>query len=435
MALTATAGFAQKQWTLQDCLYYAMANSITLKKQQVQKASATEDLKGAKAALLPTFSGSTNQSVGYRPWQDVGGLTVTNGTVNSKVDKTYYNGSYTLSGRWTVWNGGKNVNTIRLDKIAEQQAELSVEETANTIQEQIARLYIQILYQTEQLKVNEQTAETARKNEQRGEEMLRVGKMSKADVAQLTAQRATDEYNIVAASSQLATYKLQLKQLLEITDEEPFEVAVPDYSDEEVLAEVPQLQTVYEQALLTRPEMERLKLAVKSSDLNVKIAKAGWLPSLSMTAGVGTSTNSLGNNKWGTQMKTNFDTQLGLSVTVPIYDGRVTKTAVNKAKLQQQTAMLNLQDQEKQLYATIQTYWLDTQNNQEKYKAASASVTSEEESYSLLSEQFSLGLKNIVELMTGKDKLLSAQQSRLQSKYQAIYNRQMLRFYEKGIIK
>jgi len=176
-------------------------------------------------------------------------------------------------------------------------------------------------------------------------------------------------------------------------------------------------------------------LAVKSSDLNVKIAKAGWLPSLSMTAGVGTSTNSLGNNKWGTQMKTNFDTQLGLSVTVPIYDGRVTKTAVNKAKLQQQTAMLNLQDQEKQLYATIQTYWLDTQNNQEKYKAASASVTSEEESYSLLSEQFSLGLKNIVELMTGKDKLLSAQQSRLQSKYQAIYNRQMLRFYEKGIIK
>ena len=93
---------AQKQWTLQDCIDYAMDNNITLQKSKLQKQSATEDLKGAKAALLPTLSASTNQSLGYQPWKDAGIATVTNGTVNTKIDKTSYNGSYSLSGQWTV---------------------------------------------------------------------------------------------------------------------------------------------------------------------------------------------------------------------------------------------------------------------------------------------------------------------------------------------
>ena len=124
---------AQKQWTLQDCIDYAMENNITLKKSQLQKQSATEDLKGAKGALLPTFSASTNQSLGYQPWKDTGMAYVTNGTVNTKVDKTSYNGSYSVSGQWTVWNGGRNTNTVKLDRLAEQEAELSSRETANSI--------------------------------------------------------------------------------------------------------------------------------------------------------------------------------------------------------------------------------------------------------------------------------------------------------------
>lgn len=133
--LSASAGFAQKQWTLQECIDYAMANNITLQKSKLQKESATEDLKGAKAALLPTLSASTNQSLGYQPWKDSGMSYVTNGMVNAKVDKTSYNGSYSLSGQWTVWNGNRNLNTIKLDKLSEEQADLSTQETAYSIQE------------------------------------------------------------------------------------------------------------------------------------------------------------------------------------------------------------------------------------------------------------------------------------------------------------
>ena len=426
---------AQKKWTLQDCIDYALENNITLKKSQLQKQSATEDLKGAKAALLPTVSASTNQSLGYQPWKDTGMAYVTNGTVNTKVDKTSYNGSYSLSGQWTVWNGGRNTNTVKLDRLAEQEAELSTRETANSIQERIAQIYAQILYLDENVRVNEQMLETSKKNEERGQEMLNVGKMSKADLAQLSAQRANDEYSIVETRSQLLNYKLQLKQLLEITDETEFDVAVPEIGDDRILAEIPTLQAVYEEALLSRPEIERSQLAVKGSEVSLNIAKAGWMPNVSLTGGVTTSTNSLSGTGWGSQFKSNVNTQLGVGVSVPIYDGRSTKTAVNKAKIQQLQAQLDLQDQQKTLYSDIQQYWLNAVTNQEKYKAAKSSVESAQQSYDLLSEQFRLGLKNIVELMTGKDNLLSTRQNQLQSKYLTLYNQQMLSFYQGGEIK
>ena len=430
MLLAATGIRAQQQWTLQECVDYAMQNNITLKKARLSAQSAQEDVKGSKAALLPSLSASTNQSVGYRPWQDAGTTTVTNGQVNTKVNKSYYNGSYGLNAQWTVWNGNKKTNTVKQNKLSAQQSELEVETTANSIQEQIAQYYVQILYLTEAVKVSEQSLETSKKNEERGLKMQEVGKMSKADVAQLSAQRATDEYSIVEARANISKYKLQLKQLLELDGTTAFDVAVPATTDAQALAEIPSLQGVYEQALVCRPEIKSGQLAVKSSEYSVKIAKAGYFPTVNLTGGLGTSTNSLSANGWGKQLKTNFDASGGLSVSIPIFDQRQTKTSVSKARIQQQQAQLDLQDKQKQLYQTIEQYWLDAETNQQKFKAALATEQSELQSYELLSEQFQLGLKNIVELMTGKDKLLNAQQNKLQSKYQTILAQQMLRFYK-----
>lgn len=421
---------AQKQWTLQQCLDYAMENNITLKKARLQQQQATEDVKGAKSALLPSLSASTNHSLGYRPWQDNGTTTVTNGQVNSKISKSYYNGSYGLNAQWTVWNGNRNRNQLKLTQLQEDAQELTLQESANNIQEKIAQLYVQILYLTEAVKVSEQSLETSKKNEERGQEMVEVGKMSKADLAQLSAQRASDEYNIVEAQSNIRNYKLQLKQLLELTDNEAFDIATPIATDAMALSAIPSLTTVYEQALTVRPEIEAGKLAVKENDINLKIAQAGKLPTINLTGGLGTSTNSLSNNGWGTQLKTNFDASAGLSLSLPLFDQRQTKTAVNKAKLQREQALLDLQDQQKQLYQTLESYWLDAETNQQKLRAAIATEESEQQSFDLLQEQFRLGLKNIVELMTGKDKLLQAQQNRLQSKYQTLLAQQMLKFYQ-----
>lgn len=431
MSLTANA---QQKWTLEDCINYAIENNISLKQSKLKKQTATETLKQSKAQLLPSLSASTSQGVGYRPWTNSGSITVTNGQVDTKVEKTYYNGSYNVNAQWTVWNGNQNRNQVKLNRVSEEQAELTAQETANTIQEKIAQLYVQILYQTEAIEVNRQSLETSKKNEERGKTMMEVGKMSKADVAQLTAQRATDEYNLVSAESQLAQYKLQLKQLLELTTED-FDVAIPTTSDEQALEEIPSMSSVYEAALLQRPEIKNAELGLKSGDLQLKIAKAGWMPTLNMTGGVSTSTNSLTDNKWGTQMKTNFNSQVGATISIPIYDQRKARTAVNKARITQLEAQLTLQEKQKKVYADIEGYWLNAQTNQQQFRSALLNVASEQASYDLLSEQFQLGLKNIVELMTGKDKLLKAQQNKLQSKYTTILNQQLLKFYKGETMK
>ena len=407
-------------WTLDDCLNYAIKNNISLQKQQLSRLSAVEDVKQSQKALLPTLSANTSQMFGWRPWINDQTTTVANGTVTNKISKTYYNGSYGVNANWTVWNGNRNRNTIKLNQLTEQKVEKDSAASALQLKEQIASLYVQILYLTEAVAVNKQTLETSIKNEERGKTMLEVGKMSKADLAQLTAQRAQDEYYIVNAQSQIATAKKNLKQLLEITNNEEFEIYIPEdiaeTNDQKALEAIPNLNETYQAALASRPEIASAQLSIKSSELNLAIAKAGKLPTIGINGSIGTSSSSMSDRAWDQQIKTNLD-------------GRQTKTAVNKAVLQRRQAELDLMDNQKQIWNTIEGYWIEATTNQQKFRSAQVSVESQQASYDLLSEQFNLGLKNIVELMTGKTNLLNAQQEKLQSKYMTILDIQMLKFY------
>ena len=370
--------FAQThQWTLKDCINHAMQHNISLQKQRLAVKSAEEDMLHSKAELLPSVSASTSQNVNYRPWPETGAARVANGSVQSSVDKVFYNGTYVINAQWTLWNGNRNRNTIALNQL----------------------------------------------------------QMSKADLAQLTAQRAQEEYNVLSAQSTLADFKRQLKQLLQITDSAPFEVAVPTTTDEMALQSIPTVSEVYAQAISWRPELKAAQLAINGAETSIKVAKAQNLPTLSLGASMGTNTTSMSNNAWGTQIKTNFDMGAGLTLSIPLFDNRNKRTAVNRAQFERQSSMLELQDKQTALYSNIEECWLQATNNQNKYKAAKVSVESAQQSYDLLNEQFNLGLKNIIELMTGKNNLVTAQQNELQSKYMAILNIHLLNFYKTGEIK
>ena len=421
-----------KQWSLQDCINYALSNNIQLQKSQLTKSSAQEDYLQAKSALLPSLSASTNQSVNYTPWV-TGGIS-SDGFTRASVDKVYYNGSYSVAGNYTIWNGNKNRNQVKLNKLAEQAAELDSATQALSLQEQIAQLYVQILYSTEAINVNKESYESSLKNEERGKEMVKIGKMSQADLAQLTAQCAQDEYNIVQAESNVKNYKRQLKEILQITNDETFDVTIPCTTDQMALADIPALNGVYQAALQNRPEFLSYQNQLDQNDLNIKIAKAGKMPTISANAGVSTSTTSMNSTSWGSQFKTNFNVAGGIGVSIPIFDNRQTKTSVNKAMIQRESILLDIKNEQTKLYSTIENYWLQANTNQSQFKAAKVSSESAQTSYDLLSEQFKLGLKNIVELRTGKDNLLKAKQNELQAKYLTILNIDMLKFYKNGRI-
>ena len=421
-----------KQWSLKDCIDYALANNISLQKTQLTKASAQEDYLQSKAALLPSLSASTNQSVNYTPWVASG--ISSDGFSRASIDKVYYNGTYSVAGNYTIWNGNKNKNQVKLNKLVAEAAELDSATQAVKLQEQIATLYVQILYSTEAIKVNQESYTSSLQNEERGKEMVKIGKMSQADLAQLTAQRAQDQFNIVQAESNVKNYKRQLKELLQITSDEAFDINVPNTTDAMALDAIPALNGVYAAALENRPEFKTFQNHLAQNDLTIQIAKAGKLPTISANAGVSTSSTSMNNKAWGTQLKTNFNMGGGISVSVPLFDNRSTKTQVNKALIQRESIQLDLKNQQTQLYSTIENYWLQASTNQSQFKAAKVSSESAQTSYDLLSEQFKLGLKNIVELRTGKDNLLKAKQNELQAKYMTILNLNILKFYKDGHI-
>lgn len=434
LMLTSGMAMAQQTWTLQECIDYAMTNNIQLQQKRITVASNHEDVTQSKHALLPSVSFSTNQNASWRPFAE-STINLTNGSMTTNRNTVSYNGTYGINANWTVWNGNRNINTIKQNKLTEQMAELDVQQQANSIQEQIAQLYVQILYETEAVKVCEEIIKASELQRDRAKAMVEVGSLARVDLVQLEAQVSQDKYSLAQAQAQLANYKLQLKQLLEIHDAKSFDIAVPTVSDQMVLATIPSELSVYEAALEQRPEIQSGMLNIQSSKIAIASARSGYMPTVSVTAGMGTNNSSGQHKAFTEQVKMNLSNSLGLTVSVPLFDNLQTRTNIRKAKYALQSSELSLQEQQKNLYSTIENYWLNTTTSQQQYAYAKANVESMQESYDLVSEQFNLGLKNIVELTTGKNNLLQAEQQLLQTKYTALLNYAMLKFYAGEDIK
>lgn len=418
-----------KQWTLRNCIDYALEHNITIRRNRISVESAQEDVKTAKADFLPSLSGNISQRIVNRP-NNTSGTIISGDNITTSESKTSYNGSYGIDASWTVYNGSKRVNTVKQQQLNSRMAELTVDQSENSIEENITQLYVQILYSAEAVKVNESTLEVSRKEFERGQQLFDAGSIASSDLAQLEAQVSNDNYQLVTAQTTLQNYKLQLKQLLELDGDFEMDLFLPQLDDSSVLIPLPTKDDVYQTALNLRPEIESGKLNIEASDMNIKIARAGYIPTLSLSAGIGT-TNANGNDfSFSEQVKQNWNNSIGLTLSIPIFDKRQTKSTINKAKLQMQTSQLDLMDEQKTLYKTIESLWLSANSAQQQYVAATQKLKSTQASYALVSEQFNLGMKNTVELLTEKNNLLSAQQETLQAKYTAILNAGLLRFYQ-----
>lgn len=422
---------AQGRWTLNQCLDYAESHNIQVQKNRVSELTSKESLEQAKAALFPSLSFSMSQSLGYRPFQEAS-VMVQNGMATTTNNKVTENGSYGLNANWTVWDGGINRKNIEAQHVQSKLAEVQTEQSALSVKEQIAQLYVQILYTIEAKTVNEKLAETAQQQLARGQERYNVGDLAKADLAQLEAQLASAQYDVVNAQTQIEGYKRQLKSLLQLAINEPFDVAEEELSDERAMAPVPDKLEVYSAALNHRPEIRAAQLEADAANLQLDIARRGYFPTIGINAGIGDSHYSAASESIGEQMKRNLNGSIGLSLSVPIFDNRRNKTNVEKAKLQKVTATLDLLDQQTTLGSNIENLWLQATSAQQRFNSAQAAVKSQETNYELINEQFKAGLKNIVDLLQARDNLLQAQQNRLQSKYTTILNTQLLRFYESG---
>ena len=233
-----------KQWTLRDCIDYALEHNITIQRNRISAESAQEDVKTAKADFLPSLSGNISQRVVNRP-NSARGTIISGDNITTSESKTSYNGSYGIDANWTVYNGSKRVNTVKQQKLNNRIAELNVAQSENSIEESIMQVYVQILYAAEAVKVNEATLQVSQAEYERARALFDAGSIARSDLAQLEAQISADNYQVVTAQATLQDYKLQLKQLLELDGEEEMNLYIPSLSDENVLSPLPSKTDVY----------------------------------------------------------------------------------------------------------------------------------------------------------------------------------------------
>lgn len=406
------------QWTLQACLDYALANNIQIKQSRINELSGLEDTELAKAQLFPSLSADITQ--GY-----------VNYPSHNAADNHSYSGNYSINANWTLFDAGRRNKAIKQQKLQNEMDRLATEESEDDIRIAIVQTYLQVMYAMEAVEINKNTVETAKAERDRAEELYKAGSISAVDLAQLESQYSTDKYQLTVAETNLDNYKLQLKQLLELDISEEIQLAMPEIAESEVVTPLPEKGTIYATSLAVMPQIRNRELAIQSAELEEKRAKAAYWPTLSMNAGVGTGHLSGTNYNFGNKIWNNFNESVGISITIPIFAQRENKTAYNKAKLAITTSQLDLLNTQKELLQEVESAYLDATSAQSQYLSASERLAYVRQSFELTEEQFFLGMKNTLEMLTEKNNLLNAQQEVLQSKYMAIMSIQLLNILQK----
>lgn len=419
-----------RTWTLQECIDYAISNNISLRQNRNNYLSGLEDTKQAKAAMLPSVNASSSQGLSNRPFSDSGSSSVVGSNVYSTSKKTSYSGNYGVNAGMTLYNGGSLRTALRQKEVQNEIDSLSIKESTNDIVISIIQAYMQCLYSAEAVTVSESNAEAAKAELERAREMKNAGELSKVDVSQLESQYASNLYQITTAKVNLDNNKLMLKQLLELGISEEIELAQPSDDEALVLKLLPSKEVVYGNAMAAMPEIQRASLNIDAADLAVQQARSGFMPSLSASAGLGTTNVSGSGTSFGSQIEKNFNESLGLSLSIPIFQNRRNKTAVNKAKIAADNSKLEQLSIEKQLLKEVENTYLDAISAQSQYLSAKEQVKYAEQSYEYISEAFKVGKKNTVELITAQNTLLNARVSLLQAKYTALLNNAVLDIYQ-----
>ena len=409
-------------WTLRDCIDYAQQHNIQIKSQEITRETAEASLEQAKAAQYPTLSFSGNFGANFQNtttyneyMEKSGGITLSN--------------SFGLNSGLTLYQGGRLRNTVKQQAIQAEAAGYDVEQQRIDLEISIAQAYIQLLYDNESLDLKRQTAELSEQQVKRGEELYNAGSISKVDLSQLRSQNASDLYQIVVAENTLENDRLKLKQLLELGLDDDFEPSFPEIGDELVYAPLPALDDVYAEAVASLPSMKSAALGVDASEMAVKVARGSFAPSINLSAGISTGWNSSTGTTYFDQLGNKLGETVGLSLSIPIFNGKQVRTNVKRAELQYSAQQLQYESTRKQLISTLESLRNDAVSAQQRYYSAQEQLSAAEVSYKLVSEQFDAGIKNTVELLTEKNNYVNALSQQLQAKYQAVLAAKVLGRY------
>lgn len=403
-------------WTFEDCVQWAVANNNDVRRSLLAILEAQEDIGMAEDAWLPTVGFSMNHNYNNYPFPQEG----QRGNI--------YGSSYGVNASWTIWEG--NIRNYRLEtaKLIKRQQRFAGNNIIKELELGILQAYLNIMYAAEAIEIANKSLEVSTAQTARAKRLMENGKISKVDYVQLESQKAQDEYNLVQAQSNYATTKANLKNILNLGLDYNINIKTITFNDSEVNSPLPPKMEVYEYASSWLPLFKSNELDREIYAYNLKIAKAGYYPTITLNGGIGSGYTS-GGPSWGSQMGHGLNENIGLSFSVPIYDGNATKRQIAMAKLEALNYDLNRTELLNQLSQTLENLYIEAENARAKFKSGLIQLEATELSSQLVDRQFELGLVNPLELLTAHNNLLNARLELLQSKYMAILSNKTINYY------
>jgi outer membrane protein len=374
---------------------------------------------------LPSVSGSVNQSFNwYKGFDSSTGQYGNSNGSNST--------SYGLSTSVSLFNGQKLTNKIKQAEINFESGRYYSETVKESVGLNIVNAYLQVLYAYESVKNAEKQIESTTEQLAFAQERMNLGVISMSDYLQVKSELASEKSTLASAQSQLSINKVSLMQLMELPVDSNFEIASPNLDSLLFSLEKPNAQEIYNAALKFKPEIKNAELTTESSKLDVKIAKADALPSLSANGGLSTSYSSLNSGSYSSQLKDKVNPSIGLSLSVPIFQKKQIKTNIGLANIAVSEAELDEMNTKNELRKSIEQACVDVNSAQAQYESSIEEYNATKESYDVADEKYKLGLLNSVDLLIQKTNLITSESKLLQAKYNLIFSSKVVDFY-KGI--
>lgn len=418
-----TTLYAQKQWTLQECIQYALENNLNIKQQSLSIERDKNQLEQSRWALAPNLNIGSDYSLSW-------------GRTANTFDFEIYNkltqtGNLGISTSVDIFNGLQKVNTIKSNQAQLEISGQEVEKLKNDISINIARTFLQVILAQEILETAKLSRESVSEQVARTQILVNAGNLAQSSLLEMQAQLATEQVQVVNAQNQLRTNYLTLVQLLDLPVEEKFNISIPPIEIDTAGITGVFIDQLF-QASQSLPEIKIGEFSLQQREFQLAVAKGQQMPSLSFTAGIGSNYSPDYSGTLFKQLGDAKRTHIGLSLNIPILNGRRVVTNINNAQLAVQQAQIDRKNRQQQLYKEIEQANNDATSAFERYKATLQNVKSMEESFRYVQQKLEVGMLNGTDYTVAKTNLFRAQSDNLQAKYQYVFQLKILDFY-KGI--
>ena len=424
-ALITLPASAQQAWTLRQCADYAIEHNISIKQKGNQRKQRDIQLSTAKNSRLPDLSASASESFSFGR-----GLTLDNTYTNRSTSST----SFSLGTTVPLFTGFKIPNQIKLNQLNLEAATQDLEKAKNDIRMQVAKAYVQILYDTEIAEVAHRQIAIDSAQVVRLEAFLENGKASHAEVSQQQSTLAQSRLTATQADNNLQLDILALSQLLELSSPEGFSIVRPSTNSQFSIrhSQLPSPDAIYQEALTMKPEVQAEQLRLTASERNINIAKSALYPTLNLSAGLQSNyykTDGMKADPFATQMKNNFSQYIGLNLNVPIFARFQTRNSIRSARIDRDNQLLQLENVKKTLYKEIQQVYYNAVAADSKYHSSEAAAQSSKDAFTLVQAKYENGKATITEFNESKNNYLKAESNLVQARYENLYQQALLDFY------